>query len=137
ALGNILVSNSQNPALYGKVQVFGSNGAGVGVQTDGGAMFIAGMSSITEPPVNDLWTIPGEEELLERWKAEDTDFFNRIDPMQYFHQQQDQDFIRAVRQGTQPLVDGQEGRKTVEIFTAIYRATRDGRPVRFPLEAEA
>ena len=57
AVGNIVVSNSQNPALYGKVHVFGENGAGVGVQTDGGAMFIAGMSTITEPPYNDLWTV--------------------------------------------------------------------------------
>ena len=45
-----VVSNSQNPALYDKVHIFGENGAGVGVQTDGGAMFIAGMSAIAEPP---------------------------------------------------------------------------------------
>ena len=45
ALGNIVVSNSQNPALYGRVYVHGSNGASIGVQTDGGAMFIAGMST--------------------------------------------------------------------------------------------
>ena len=64
ALGQISVSNSQNPALYGRVAVHGSNGASVGVQTDGGAMFIAGMSSITEPPLNYLWTVPGEEKLL-------------------------------------------------------------------------
>ena len=32
AVGNIVVSNSQNPALYGKVHVFGENGAGVGVR---------------------------------------------------------------------------------------------------------
>ena len=38
------------------------NGASVGVQTDGGAMFIAGMSTGAEPPVNDLWTVPGEEQ---------------------------------------------------------------------------
>ena len=57
ALGSIVVSNSQNPALYGKVHIFGSNGAAVGVQTDGGTMFIAGMSGITEPPVNDIWTV--------------------------------------------------------------------------------
>ena len=31
------------------------------------------------------------------------------------------------------MVTGEEGRKTVEIFTAIYRSQRDGRPVRFPL----
>lgn len=74
-----VVSNSQNPALYGKVHIFGENGAGVGVQTDGGAMFIAGMSAIAEPPCNDLWTVPGEADLLEGWKQADCDFFNRVD----------------------------------------------------------
>lgn len=63
-LGNIVVSNSQHPALYGKVHVHGSNGASVGVQTDGGSMFIAGMSGMLEPPYNNLWTIPGEEQFL-------------------------------------------------------------------------
>jgi UDP-N-acetyl-2-amino-2-deoxyglucuronate dehydrogenase len=54
AVGQIIVSNSQNPALYGRVCVHGSNGASIGVQTDGGAMFIAGMSDIKEPPINHL-----------------------------------------------------------------------------------
>ncbi len=136
ALGNILVSNAQIPALYGKVHVHGDSGASVGVQTDGGAMFIAGMSTITEPPINDLWTVKGEEHLLEKWQAEDTAFFAQIDPMVYFHAQQIEDFLRAIIDGTKPLVDGEEGRKTVEIFTAIYRSNRDRRPVKFPLEPE-
>ena len=135
-VGNILVSNSQDPALFGKVHVHGENGASVGVQTDGGAMFIAGMTSITEPPVNDLWTVKGEEELLGRWVAEDTAFFNGTDAMQYFHERQDEDFLRAVLEGRKPLIDGEEGRKTVELFTAIYRATRDNAPVKFPLAPE-
>lgn len=135
-LGNIIVSNSQNPALFGKVHVHGENGASIGVQTDGGAMFIAGMSNITEPPVNDLWTVKGEEHMLDLWKREDTDFFNSIDPMQYFHERQVEDFLSAVINGTKPLIDGKEGRKTVEIFTAIYRSKRDGLPVKFPLKPE-
>ena len=61
ALGNILVSNSQKPGIFGKVHVHGENGASAGVQTDGGAMFIAGMTGVAEPPVNDLWTIPGRK----------------------------------------------------------------------------
>mgnify|MGYP000898260431 FL=1 len=135
-LGNILVSNSQNPALYGKVHVHGVNGASIGVQTDGGQMFIAGMSDITEPPVNDLWTVQGEEHLLEKWKLEDTDLFNRINATVYFHERQIEDFLWAVIRGTKPLVDGEEGRKTVELFTAIYRSTRDRKPVTFPLQPE-
>lgn len=135
-LGNIVVSNSQNPALYGKVYVHGSNGASVGVQTDGGAMFIAGMSTITEPPINDLWTVPGEQELLKQWQKEDSDFFNSINAVEYYHQVQIADFLKAVLQSRDPLVTGEEGRKTVEIFTAIYRSRRNGKPVKFPLAPE-
>lgn len=135
-LGNIVVSNSQNPALYGKVSVHGSNGASVGVQTDGGAMFIAGVSGMAEPPVNDLWTVPGEAELLEQWQREDREFFNRVDATEYYHRLQIQDFLRAVLEGREPAVTGEDGRATVEIFEAIYRSQRTGEIIRFPLEAE-
>jgi hypothetical protein len=47
-LGSIVLSNSQKPGIHGKVHIHGSNGASVGVQTDGGAMFIAGMSNVLE-----------------------------------------------------------------------------------------
>jgi UDP-N-acetyl-2-amino-2-deoxyglucuronate dehydrogenase len=136
ALGNIVVSNSQNPALYGKVHVHGSNGASIGVQTDGGAMFVAGMSSIVEPPVNDLWTVSGETEMLEKWKKDDTDLFKRIDATRYYHQLQIKDFLQSINDDRDPMVTGEEGRKTVEIFTAIYRSQRDKSPVKFPLDPE-
>ena len=136
AIGNILVSNSQNPALFGKVMIHGDNGASVGVQTDGGAMFIAGVSDIKEPPVNDYWTVPGEEKLLKKWQKEDADFFNSINATKYYHQLQIQDFLHSVIEDCQPLVTGEDGRKTVEIFTAVYRSNRDGKPVKFPLTPE-
>jgi UDP-N-acetyl-2-amino-2-deoxyglucuronate dehydrogenase len=136
ALGNVVVSNSQNPALFGKVWVHGANGATVGVQTDGGAMFVAGMSSVAEPPVNDVWTIPGEEAMLARWQEEDAAFFRGIDATKHYHRLQIRDFLRSILDGGEPLVSGEEGRKTVEIFTAIYRSQRDGRPVKFPLPIE-
>ena len=133
-IGNIVVSNSQNPALYGKVHIFGENGAGVGVQTDGGAMFIAGMSTITEPPYNDLWTVQGEAEMLETWKREDCDFFNSVDSMYYYHNMQIEDFLSSVLKGEKPLVDGRDGRKTVELFEAIYRSTKEHCVIKFPLK---
>jgi predicted dehydrogenase len=135
-LGSIVVSNSQKPGLYGKVHVHGQNGASVGVQTDGGAMFIAGMSAVLEPPINDLWTVPGEETMLAQWQAEDRAAFEAIDPAMYYHRLQDQDFLLAILEDREPMVTGIEGRKTVEIFTAIYRSQRDHRPVKFPLDAE-
>lgn len=135
-MGNIVVSNSQNPALYGKVHVYGQNGAAVGVQTDGGAMFIAGVSGITEPPFNDVWTVGGEESLAEMWKTEDAEFFSTIDATSHFHERQFEDFIHAAATGSKPLVEGEDGRKTVELFTAIYRSRRDNRPIKFPLVPE-
>ncbi len=136
AIGNILVSNSQKPGIYGKVHVHGENGASVGVQTDGGAMFIAGMTGVAEPPVNDLWTIPGEENMLKKWVKEDTDTFNSLDPTVFFMQCQIEDFIDAINNNREPYVNGEAGRKTVELFTAIYRSSRDNTPVKFPLKHE-
>jgi UDP-N-acetyl-2-amino-2-deoxyglucuronate dehydrogenase len=136
AMGNIVVSNSQNPALFGRVWVHGENGATVGVQTDGGAMFIAGMSSITEPPLNDRWTVPGEEGLLAQWQKEDKDFFESVPATEYYHHLQIRDFLQSIQENRDPRVTAEEGRKTVEIFTAIYRSQRDGKPVRFPLSPE-
>jgi len=136
ALGQVVVSNSMNPALYGRVHVHGSTGASLGVQTDGGAMFIAGLSTIVEPPFNDIWTVEGESDHLPLWKQADQEFFAAIDPTSYFHQLQVEDFLQAIQHNRPPLVDGREGRKTVELFTALYRSQRDRRPVRFPLQAE-
>jgi len=135
-IGNIIVSNSQKPGIYGKVQIHGSNGASVGVQTDGGAMFVAGMSSVLEPPINDLWTVPGEEQQLKDWVREDSDFFERIDPTIYYMERQIEDFLQALDKNRDPLVNGDAGRRTVELFTAIYRSTRDQAPVKFPLKPE-
>jgi predicted dehydrogenase len=129
-LGNIIVSNSQKPGIFGKVHVHGENGASVGVQTDGGALFIAGMSSITDPPVNDLWTVPGEENQLTQFVAEDTAFFNTIDATVYYFGVQIADFRDAIRENRPPLVTGEDGRKVVALFQAIYESTRTGIPVK-------
>jgi UDP-N-acetyl-2-amino-2-deoxyglucuronate dehydrogenase len=134
-LGSIVASNSQKPGLYGRVHVHGETGASVGVQTDGGSMFIAGMSSVLEPPINDLWTIPGEEQLLSDWQAEDRAQFEKVDMASHYIRLQDQDFLQAILNDREPAMTGTEGRKIVELFTAIYRSQRDRRPIQFPLDA--
>ena len=136
ALGQVLVSNSYNPAIHGKVSVLGSNGSLVGVQTDGGAMFIAGMSKIEEPPLNDYWTVPGEESKLPEWIKEDTAQFNRINAMEHYHALNIDDFLEAIIEDREPCVSGQAGRETVELFTAIYRSGRDGKSIQYPLYPE-
>lgn len=136
SLGNIVVSNSQKPGLFGKVHIHGENGSSVGVQTDGGAMFIAGMSKVTEAAVNDIWTIPGEENLLSNWIEEDKTFFNEIDATEYFHFLQIKDFIDAINENRKPLITVEEGKRTVEIFNAIYLSTLKNKPIKFPIPSE-
>ncbi len=99
-------------------------------------MFVAGMTGIQEAPYNDIWTIPGEENYPEVWKEQDHSFFSRINPMEYYIQQQVEDFIFAINDHRKPFISGEEGRITVELFTAVYRSQRDGKPVKWPLEPE-
>ena len=41
-----------------------------------------------------------------------------------------EDFISAVREGRPPLVDGQEGKRSVDLLAAIYKSARKGAPVK-------
>lgn len=134
-LGSIVASLSQKPGLFTKVHVHGSLGASVGVETDRGASFIAGYSAITEPPLNDLWNVPGEEHALESFQQADRAAFARVDATSHYHALQIDDFLAAVHDGRPPLVSGDDGRQVVQVFTAVYRSQREGRPVRFGPEA--
>jgi UDP-N-acetyl-2-amino-2-deoxyglucuronate dehydrogenase len=134
-MGTILVSNSQQPGFYGKIHVHGETGASVGVQTEGGSPFISGVTQFVDPPFNDVWTIPSEAHLLKGWQEEDEARCKTIDIMTYYHKMQVRDFLCCILEDREPAVNGREGRKHVELFTAIYRSQRDGRPAKFPLEA--
>jgi predicted dehydrogenase len=130
ALGAITASVSQKPGIYTKVHIHGSSGASVGVETDRGATFIAGVSTISEPPINDLWTIPGEEDLLSHFQAEDRARFASIDAEIHYHALQIQDFLEAVINDRPPMITGEDGRRVVALFEAIYQSNREGRSVK-------
>jgi predicted dehydrogenase len=129
-LGSIVASLSQKPGIYTKVHIHGSSGASVGVETDRGATFIAGVSAISEPPLNDLWTIPGEEEQLARFQVEDRTRFQTIDAAYHYHALQIQDFLGAVIEDRPPLVTGEDGRRVVALFEAIFQSNREGRSIK-------
>lgn len=50
------------------------------------------------------------------------------------HRDQLKDFIKSIQTGSKPLVDGAEGRKSVEIILAIYQSAKTGRRVELPLK---
>ena len=58
------------------------------------------------------------------------------DPMAFSpenHRRQLADFVKALRKGTRPLVDGLEGRKSLEIILAAYKSAESGRRVELPI----
>ena len=52
------------------------------------------------------------------------------------HARQFQDVVRAIQKKGAPAVDGPEGRRSVEIILAIYKAAETGRAVPLPLAAD-
>jgi UDP-N-acetyl-2-amino-2-deoxyglucuronate dehydrogenase len=133
AMGSIILSNSQRPGLYGKIHIHGSSGASVGAETDSGSPFISGVTEKMDPPFNDVWTVPGEENLLAGWVTEDRS--RPWNVMTRYHEVQLADFLCAVNHDRAPAIDGAAGRRVVELFTAFYKSQREGEPVQFPLWA--
>jgi len=130
-LATIVASNSQKPGLYARIHVHGRNGASIGVETDGGSIFVAG---VTSPSLarNDLWTIPGQEGLPGRWETEDRAAVTNVDLDSHYHELQLRDVVAAIRDDRPPAIDGRDGRATVELFWAIYRAAETGGRVSLP-----
>ena len=50
---------------------------------------------------------------------------------------QNPDVLKAVQEGKKPLVDGHEGRKSVEIILAIYQSSWTGKRVSLPLKSDS
>jgi len=52
------------------------------------------------------------------------------------HTAQFKDVLQAIKTGRKPLIDGPEGRRSVEIILAIYKAAESGHTVTLPLAAD-
>ncbi|MDD2407204.1 MAG: Gfo/Idh/MocA family oxidoreductase [Sphaerochaetaceae bacterium] len=130
-MGSILVSNSQDPGIHENLHVHGANGASVGIKTDGGARATSGQILTSQPSLNDLWTIRGEEGLLSGFQEQDIAQFKRIDPNTYYFTCQIDDFAESIINGRPPLVTGKDGRETVCIIEGIYRSGRTYLPVSY------
>jgi UDP-N-acetyl-2-amino-2-deoxyglucuronate dehydrogenase len=124
ALGVLSVSISTNPQLGARITVSGENGATISVLEHPEGRF----------GVNDLWTIPGEQEemqaVLRRDQEEAREHFR---PFPICHYWQLQDFLAAIRENRDPAVTGEEGRRSIELITALRRSHETGCEVKLPL----
>ena len=122
---------AQKPGIYTKVHVHGSNGASVGVETDRGATFIAGVSGDRRAAAQRPLDHPRRGAPAGRVPGRGPRPHSPpVDATTHYHALQIADFLAAIRDGRPPLVTGEDGRAVVELFTAIYRSSREGRPVR-------
>ena len=84
--------------------------------------------------MDDLWTVPGEEHNLKIWKSEDELFFNSIDPILYYHELQIKEFLNSIIHDRDAMISAEDGRKTVELFTAVYKSQQSGKVIKFPIK---
>ena len=42
-----------------------------------------------------------------------------------------EDFAKSIIEDREPFVNGEEGKKSVEIILGIYKSAREGKPVKF------
>ncbi len=123
ALGTLEASTAVYPGLLKKTEIHGSEG-----------------SAIIEQDSILLWSFknpqPEDEQLLATLGAGNTVTGGAADPKAISfigHQRQFEDFIKAIETGSAPLIDGHEGRKSVELILAIYKSCREGKRISLPL----
>lgn len=79
------------------------------------------------------WAVEGEEEVSE----EKTDLSAAAEASAITadsHTLQIQDLVDAINEDREPLVNGHEGRKALEVIVGIYRSSQSGEVVKFPVE---
>lgn len=119
ALGTIECSTAVFPGTLKRVEIMGTGG-----------------SAILEEDSFTKWQFleetPEDEQIrasLMGAKASKGGASNPADISYVGHQRQLEDMIRAIETDDEPFINGEEGRKSVEIVRAIYESARLGAPV--------
>jgi UDP-N-acetyl-2-amino-2-deoxyglucuronate dehydrogenase len=103
AWGMVETTTCSYPSMGTVIEVTGENGTAVWSR-DGGRIQVRDQPDLK---LEDLPPVPGPASIIE-------------------------DMVSAVNRGTEVAVDGAEGRKSVELFTAVYESSRTGRKVALP-----
>jgi predicted dehydrogenase len=126
ALGTIEASTAAYPGLLKRIDIHGSEGTAVLEEED-----------ITR------WEFAkatrSDAALLKRMAGKTQTGGGAADPAAIGHHGHTalfKDALKAIKTGGKPLIDGPEGRRSVEIILAIYKAAETGRAVKLPLKSD-
>ncbi len=126
ALGVIEATTAAYPGSLKRIEVHGSEGSAVLEEED-----------IT------MWEFArktaGDQALLKRMHGKTKTGGGAADPSaigHHGHTQLFKDVLTSIKKGKQPLIDGPEGRRSVEVILAIYKSAQTGRAVKLPLQSD-
>jgi UDP-N-acetyl-2-amino-2-deoxyglucuronate dehydrogenase len=131
ALGSIVATTAAYPGLTTRIAVHGDRGSAI-IDDDELTYFHAA----GEGQEGEAYGAGGgenqAEEVMEPYGEAGSGPGAGADPgsLSMSHRDQIQDFVEAVRDGREPLVNLQEGRKPLAIIQGIYESARTGGPVR-------
>jgi predicted dehydrogenase len=135
AMGTIVATTAAYPGLTARIVVHGDRGSAI-IDDDDLSYFHA-----AEDGQEGAAYGGGEnqaEKVMQRYGATASGSGAGADPsnLSMAHRDQFQDFIGAVREGREPLVTVEEGRKSLAIILGIYESARTGKPVRIQEQAD-
>ncbi len=110
AVISITIEGAKKDDLETTIRLYGDTNASVGFVAYGKWM---------KNPLNDVWSIEGEKELLQHFKDQDTAFFHSIEDSTYFLTLQIEDVVRAITTSSTPFVTGEDGKEAIKILEAL------------------
>ncbi len=113
ALGMIQATTSAKPGFKRRLEISGERGS---IILDGDAISV--------------WAIDGEDSNLGEAEQLTDGSANPAAISNEGHRRQIEDMMRAVLENRAPMIDGREGRKSLELVRALYAAANEGTPVR-------
>jgi predicted dehydrogenase len=123
ALGVIEATTAAYPGALKRIEIHGIDG-----------------SAVLEEEDISMWKFrkhrASDDKILERMAGRTETGGGAADPTaigHHGHTEQFKDVLKAIKQGGTPAVDGHEGRRSVEIILAIYKAAESGKVIGLPL----
>jgi predicted dehydrogenase len=126
ALGTLEATTAAYPGYLKRIEIHGSQGSAVLEEEDLKAWDFA------KPRKED-------KAILEQMQKRKSTGGGASDPAaigHHGHAMQFRDFVEAVRKNRRPAIDGHEGRRSVEIILAVYKAAEIGKAVKLPLKSD-
>jgi len=126
ALGVIEATTAAYPGSLKRIEIHGADGSAVLEEEDIKTWDFAKRTA-------------ADKALLERMAGKTQTGGGAADPAaigHHGHTKLFKDVVKAITKGRHPLIDGPEGRRSVEIILGIYKAAETGKTIKLPLKSD-